>query len=148
MNTLRTPRRSALIGLALCLLCNLTRSVPRAQAADPPATQPDPKGESHQHPTSGQLAFPGAEGYGRFARGGRGGKIYEVTTLDDYLVDKQHPEQTKVIPGSLREAVEAQGPRTIIFRVGGTIQLKDKLVIHNPYCTVAGQTAPGDAICI
>jgi hypothetical protein len=79
-------------------------------------------------------AFPGAEGYGRFARGGRGGKIYEVTTLAD------------AGPGSLREAVEAEGPRTVVFRVGGTINLKSKLVIKNPYITIAGQTAPGDGI--
>jgi hypothetical protein len=80
------------------------------------------------------LAFPGAEGYGRFARGGRGGKVYEVTTRDD------------AGPGSLREAVEAEGPRTVVFRVGGTINLKSKLVIKNPYITIAGQTAPGDGI--
>lgn len=83
-----------------------------------------------------QLAFPQAEGYGRFARGGRGGRVYEVTTLDDDG------------PGSLREAVEASGPRTVVFRVGGTIALRSRLVVHNPYLTVAGQTAPGDGICI
>lgn len=82
------------------------------------------------------LAFPEAEGYGRFAIGGRGGKVYEVTTLDD------------AGPGSLREAVEAAGPRTVVFRVGGLIALKSKLIVRNPYLTVAGQTAPGDGICV
>jgi hypothetical protein len=83
-----------------------------------------------------RLAFPGAEGYGRFAIGGRGGKVYNVTSLEDSG------------PGTLREAVEAEGPRTVVFRVGGTIQLKSKLVVRNPYITIAGQTAPGDGICV
>ena len=90
------------------------------------------------------LAFPTAEGYGRFARGGRGGRVIEVTNLQDY--DETKGE--KVIPGSLRAAVEAEGPRTIIFRVSGLIHLKRPCAVHNPYCTIAGQTAPGDGICL
>jgi hypothetical protein len=82
------------------------------------------------------LAFPGAEGYGRFAIGGRGGRVIAVTNLNDSG------------PGSLREAVEAEGPRTVVFRVGGMIKLASKLVVRNPYLTVAGQTAPGAGICI
>ncbi|HWC59600.1 MAG TPA: thrombospondin type 3 repeat-containing protein [Verrucomicrobiae bacterium] len=90
------------------------------------------------------LAFPTAEGYGRFARGGRGGRVIEVTNLQDY--DQAKGEA--VIPGSLRAAVEAEGPRTIIFRVSGLIHLKKPCAVHNPYCTIAGQTAPGDGICL
>jgi hypothetical protein len=87
-------------------------------------------------------AFPTAEGYGRFAIGGRGGRVIEVTSLEDYA-----PGQTP-IPGSLRAAVEAEGPRTIVFRVSGLIKLKAPCAVHNPYCTIAGQTAPGDGICL
>ncbi len=90
------------------------------------------------------LAFPTAEGYGRFAIGGRGGRIIEVTNLEDYDAGKGEA----VIPGSYRAAVEAEGPRTIVFRVSGLIRLKAPCAVHNPYCTIAGQTAPGDGICL
>jgi hypothetical protein len=84
----------------------------------------------------GVPAFAGAEGHGRLAAGGRGGRVIAVTNLDD------------AGPGSLRAAVDAEGPRTIVFRVGGTIPLKSKLIVRNPYVTIAGQTAPGDGICV
>ncbi|MGN6371098.1 MAG: pectate lyase family protein [Phycisphaerae bacterium] len=88
------------------------------------------------------LAFPTAEGYGRFAIGGRGGRVIEVTNLEDS--DEGQPP----IPGSYRAAIEATGPRTVVFRVSGVIFLKRPCPIFHPYITVAGQTAPGDGICI
>jgi hypothetical protein len=81
------------------------------------------------------IAFPGAEGFGKYATGGRGGKVFIVTNLDDKG------------PGSFREAAEAKMPRIIVFALSGTIHLETKLAIQKNV-TIAGQTAPGDGICI
>ncbi|MHC4205812.1 MAG: pectate lyase, partial [Planctomycetota bacterium] len=83
---------------------------------------------------SQQLAFPTAEGYGKYSAGGRGGKVYEVITLN------------RSGSGSLGEAIGASGPRTVVFRVSGTIE--GNFNIRNDKITIAGQTAPGDGICI
>ncbi|TJZ62150.1 T9SS C-terminal target domain-containing protein [Sphingobacterium olei] len=94
------------------------------------------KGEVWRFRTA-QLAFEGAEGFGRWARGGRGGQVVYVDNLNDSG------------PGSLREAVTNDiGPRTIVFNVGGVIELKSRLVLSDRYVTVAGQTAPGKGILI
>jgi len=81
------------------------------------------------------LAFPGAEGFGASTPGGRGGRVVVVRNLDDSG------------PGSFRDAVGAPGPRTVVFRVGGLITLLRKVVIAEPFLTIAGQTAPGGGIC-
>ena len=108
------------------------------------------------------VAFPGAEGYGRFATGGRGtlvdgrtlflkAKVVEVTNLEDY------DEGEEAIVGSFRWALNQQDtiyngahlniPTTIVFRVGGVIALKRDIHTAVKHMTIAGQTAPGDGIC-
>jgi PKD repeat protein len=81
-------------------------------------------------------AFPGAVGFGAGSVGGRGGTVLFVTNLNNSG------------PGSLRTALEASGRRIIVFRVGGTITLGAEITVENPFLTIAGQTAPGDGICV
>ena len=89
------------------------------------------------------LAFPGAEGHGRFTTGGRGGSVVRVTNLEDNAVGEP------VINGSLRWALQQASPKTIIFDVSGTIQLKQAMKTEKKDdITIAGQTAPGNGICI
>jgi pectate lyase len=87
-------------------------------------------------PQAGLPVFPGAEGFGTRTVAGRGGKVIEVTSLADSG------------PGTLRAAVEDPSPRTVVFRVGGTIELESEIQIGHPFITIAGQTAPGGGICL
>ena len=107
--------------LGALLLINLLISSPISSSAVEPLVIP---------------AFPGAEGFGSTTPGGRGGKVMFVTNVNDSG------------PGSLRAACEAEGPRIVIFRVSGLISLASQIVVKNPYLTVAGQTAPGDGVCL
>jgi pectate lyase len=98
-----------------------------------------PKNPSTPRPVETQVGlpvFPGAEGFGTRTIAGRGGKVIEVSSLEDDG------------PGSLRAALDDPEPRTVVFRVGGTIELQSELQILHPFLTVAGQTAPGGGICI
>jgi pectate lyase len=81
-------------------------------------------------------AFPGAQGGGMYSFGGRGGKVFVVTNLNDRG------------PGSFREALEAGGPRIVVFNVAGIIKLEERIRVRAPYITIAGSTAPGDGVCI
>lgn len=103
------------------------------------------KGGGGEEPTpSGIPAFPGAEGGGKYVTGGREGVVIHVTTLED-----ARDEVTKQPAiGTLRKALQMDGTRTVVFDVAGTIHLTSQLEITGGNLTVAGQTAPGDGICI
>jgi pectate lyase len=81
-------------------------------------------------------AYPGAQGGGMYSFGGRGGRVLVVTNLDDRG------------PGSFREALEAAGPRIVVFNVAGIIHLKERIRVRAPYITIDGGSAPGDGVCI
>ena len=87
-------------------------------------------------PQANLPAFPGAQGGGMYSFGGRGGQVYVVTNLHDRG------------PGSFRDALEAGGPRIVVFNVAGIIELKERIRIRAPYITISGSTAPGDGVCI
>src|SRR5436190_3163318 len=96
-----------------------------------------PSAESpEQLPQAKIPAFPGAYGGGMYSFGGRGGQVLVVTNLNDDG------------PGSFREACETGGPRIVVFNVAGIIRLKDRIRVRAPYITIAGQTAPGEGVCV
>ncbi len=96
----------------------------------------DTRRDPQAPPPGGLPAFPSARGFGSATPGGRGGALVEVTSLAD------------AGPGSLREALSREGPRIVLFRVGGTIELAGPIVVQAPYLTLAGQTAPGEGVCL
>ncbi|EJF11359.1 hypothetical protein [Pontibacter sp. BAB1700] len=117
------------LGISLSFAACKSKSEPEPKVEEPTAEGPVPVVEQ-------ALAFPGAEGFGKDATGGRGGKVIKVTNLNDSGT------------GSLRAAVATPGARIIVFEVSGTIALNSRLAISNGDLTIAGQTAPGDGITI
>ncbi|WDF68645.1 polysaccharide lyase [Sphingobacterium oryzagri] len=124
-----------IVFLAICYLTEHTQAqidVTKNRMAERGQIPPHPP----RLPEGAIPAFPGAWGGGMFTTGGRGGKVIAVTNLQDSG------------PGSLRAALETAGARIVIFRVAGTIKINGDLHINHPDITIAGQSAPGDGICI
>ena len=97
-------------------------------------------GDDPTPPAEKVLAFPGADGGGRYTTGGQGGSIYVVNSLEDDVVDPKI--------GTLRYGIQTTGKRIIVFNVAGRIDLKGDLSIRSGSVTILGQSAPGDGICI
>jgi hypothetical protein len=163
----RLPLLSACLGLSLLIATNLQAQYPtlsdavkaeasaKAKLADklsdeaweralPAVKEGEAKGKPYlpwaakpdDLPQAKIPAFPGAFGGGMYSFGGRGGRVLTVTNLNDSG------------PGSFREACEAAGPRIIVFNVAGIIRLDTRIRVRAPYVTIAGNTAPGDGVCI
>ncbi len=126
--------------MSLAALSSILAAVLLAPGCQAPAARSNQDASGGIETEARIPAFPGAEGFGAYTVGGRGGDVYLVTTLEDY------GEDDAPIEGSLRAAVEAKGPRNVVFRVSGYIDLVRTLDIREPYLTIAGQTAPGDGI--
>jgi len=137
----RSPSRRAgvsvlVVGGLFLTLFLVVIAVPLLHYRLQAATPANPQTPRPVPPQTGLPVFPGAEGFGTRTPAGRGGRVLEVTTLADSG------------PGSLREAIEQPGPRIVVFRTGGTVELEDFLYINHPFITIAGQTAPGGGICL
>lgn len=129
IETMKYYNTISMLGLALCFCFACGSNNNRNSEEEQEPSGSDPVEEE-------AFAFPGAEGFGNKTTGGRGGRVIYVTNLNDSG------------PGSFRTAVEAVGPRYVLFKVSGTIELNSDLTIRNDDLTIAGQTAPGYGITI
>mgnify|MGYP003251005708 CR=1 FL=1 len=119
-------------------ICSLILAFPLVGQAMQPAISVEKTSKDYPTPDRSKvLAFPGADGAGKYTTGGAGGAVYTVTSLADDGSE-----------GTLRWAISKKGPRTIVFAVSGIIELQKALKLNNGDVTIAGQTAPGDGICL